>query len=147
MKPAQLSISIDVTTNNEYPFALHPYFNTPVAWLNVPSGSIIGTNTPVVEIRPVAESTMREAENALHFSRTDSFGAEYFGFPETLLSPAFRCIVDKTVKSPFPPKSVSFSAYIDRTREPVVDGGRPDVCLASFVRIPNLNYSRWQCLE
>jgi hypothetical protein len=148
ISPIPITITIDTSSKHEFTLAVHPLFNTPIAWLVVPSGSIVGSSQPAVQIRPVPESIMRYAENSVHPSRwTDFGGSENFGFQETLLSPAFMCVVDNTTQQPFQINAVEYRADIDSTREPITGGARPDVCLARLTRFEDLDYARWECLQ
>jgi len=91
---------------------------------------------------------MRNAENAVHPTRTGEFG-DYLTYAQTLLSVAFECVVPSDVIAPFA-LNLTYSATIDFTRLPSTQFLTnqlygPDVCLAYLYRIPALHYSRWTC--
>jgi len=96
---------------------------------------------------------MRDAENAVHPTRVSEFG-DYLTLPETLLSVAFECVVDATVKNTFA-LNLTFVATIDYTAQPLTQFSStgtngntgPDVCLGYLYLIPALRYSRWVCIN
>jgi hypothetical protein len=148
IKPVTLQYTADSARSAKFAMAVHPTKNTPVAWLEVPSGAMVGNSSkPTIQIRPVADSIMRWAENAVHPSRVSDF-TDHMTYVESLLSPAFECSVDDTVQTPFR-LSLVFEATIDSTREPQTQNQgdqNPDVCLAYLYRIPSLSYARWACI-
>jgi len=126
--------------------------NNVISTILIPSGSLLSSNDDAItiEFRPVADSQMRSAENAVHPTRQSEYG-ETLTYAETLLSVALECVVPDTVYSPFA-LNLSFTATIDFTRHPTTQylsnnnqKEGPDVCLGFLYRIPALRYSRWTC--
>lgn len=152
VKALPMTVSVDPSFTTRFDFALNSA-NIPIASLSVPSGSLVSSTTeePTIEIRPVADSVMKYAENAVHPSRQAEFGS-HLPYSETLLSVAFECLVSPALLYPFP-LNLTFSAIIDYTRQPLTQydvtklPSGPDVCLAFLYRIPSLYYARWVCVD
>lgn len=131
-----------------------------VAYLTIPAGAIISNSSSRNELTvlPVADSTMRFAENAVHQSRrvdelpSEDSGATLFYFTsslsyaQTVLSVAIECVVDKNIITPFPAPLV-YEAKVDWTRDFSNEPYKPsDICLAYLFRIKSLSYARWACV-
>jgi len=121
--------------------------NVVIARLTIPSGSLLAANlsqTTTLEIRPVADSQMRDAENQVAPSRVhmdDWDFPKYMTFAQTVLSPAFQCIVSDNAISPFP-LNITYTASIDTDRHPFYD----DVCLAWLYTVPEIEFTSWKCV-
>jgi shikimate kinase len=141
-----MTVTVDPSSSPQIDLAVD-VSNNVIASVKLLSGSLLSTsNDPVtIEFRPVADSLLRSAENAVHPTRQTEFGAQ-LSYAETLLSVAFECAVPTTVVSPFA-LNLTYSATIDFTRRPItqLQNSGPDVCLAYLYRIPALRYSRWTC--
>jgi len=145
VKALLMQYTVDSSLTTEFAIAIHPTKNVPVAWITVPSGAVVATGVPAIQVRPVADSVMLDAENAVHPSRQGEFAAQ-MTYAETLLSVAFECVVDETVDFPFSLDLV-YRAEIDATRMPDTTLPFPDVCLAYLYRIDSLGYARWACVD
>lgn len=149
LKAYQMTVTVDPSSSPQVDLAIDASNNV-IASVLIPSGSLLSTssNAVTIEFRPVADSLMRNAENAVHPTRQTEFGTQ-MTYAETLLSVAFECVVPTTVVSPFA-LNLTYSATIDFTRRPTTQyltnsNSGPDVCLAYLYRIPALRYSRWTC--
>lgn len=117
--------------------------NNVVSSVSIPPGSLLSTsdNAISIEFRPVGDSQLRSAENAIHPTRQVEYGLQ-MTYAETLLSVAFECVVPPTVAPNFA-LNLTYSAYVDFTRKPSTQylstqNSGPDVCLAYLYRIPGI---------
>lgn len=149
IKAYQMTVTVNPSTKTKVDLAIDESNNV-VASVILPSGSLLstGNNAISIEFRPVGDSQMRSAENAVHPTRQAEFGTQ-MTYAESLLSVAFECVVSKTVVPNFA-LNLTYSAYVDFTRKPSTQylsnqNSGPDVCLAYLYRIPALRYARWTC--
>jgi len=149
IKAYHMTVTVDPSAPTSVSLALDSSNNV-ISSVLLPSGSLLSTTqtTITIEFRPVGDSQMRSAENAVHPTRQGEFG-DHLGYPETLLSVALECVVPTAVTSPFN-LNLTYSAIIDFTRRPTTQyltnqKEGPDVCLAYLYLIPALRYSRWVC--
>lgn len=149
IKAYQMTVTVNPSAKTRVDLAVDSSNNV-VASVSLPPGSVLSAsnNAISIEFRPVGDSQLRSAENAIHPSRQFEFGTR-MTFAETLLSVAFECVVPSTVIPNFA-LNLTYSAYVDFTRKPSTQflstqNSGPDVCLAYLYRIPALRYSRWAC--
>ncbi|GAB5372013.1 hypothetical protein AAMO2058_001629400 [Amorphochlora amoebiformis] len=106
--------------------------------LTVPAGSVESTDSsqPFIFIAPVAESYLRTIKN---FHRRSWFPilGNFLEYPQTVLSPVFRCWRSTNIQS-FQ-LNITVSALIDRTY-PHIEG---DICLASSTTVNG----EWRCIH
>jgi hypothetical protein len=108
----------------------------PRASLTLPSGSFrVASGVPLMQMRPVADSQMRDVANPVDETRRDEFG-DALPLRRTVLSPAFECIVSPGVEQPFAVPLV-YRAALDLN----LGIQSEDVCLARAVG------GRWSCLR
>lgn len=116
--------------------------------LSIPSAALStggNVSTVTVSITSVDEGTVRRSENRIFSAKWATFGAEYFTFAESVLSPMFNLTLDSRLVQPVP---VNMTAYlaVDRTLGEV----NTDICLAKLIMINPPYYSggfsAWQCV-
>jgi len=113
-----------------------------IAEITIPSGAfnlLNGAATTSMSIRAVSDSRLRYAVNEIVPSRRSQYGS-YLGYPITVLSVAFECVLPVEVTPTFT-FSLTYTAWIDLT-PPVVD--YKDVCLARLIELQG--FSTWECL-
>jgi len=114
-----------------------------VGSIKIPSGAFTlnnGQTATSMSIRPVPASRMRYAVNEIVISRRQAFGS-FLPFSNTVLSPAFECVLGPEVNQPFT-INVTYTAWIDQIS--VIQNNYQDVCLARLVELQG--FSTWECL-
>jgi len=113
-----------------------------IAQITIPSGAfnlVNGAATTSISIRAVSDSRLRYAVNEIVPSRRSQLGG-YLGYPITVLSVAFECVLPPEVTPKFT-FNLTYTAWIDLT-PPIVD--YKDVCLARLIELQG--FSTWECL-
>jgi hypothetical protein len=147
LKASPLVVSVDNTVDVTIAIAVDSA-RVVQAKLLVPSGAIRvragapSSAKPVMTIRPVGESTMRDVVNRVTLSRRPEFRVKYLTMPWTLVSPAFECSTDALTAEPFK-VPVSVVASSDRDNLPLFK----DICLGYIYSVPDVNYRAWRCVE
>jgi hypothetical protein len=122
---------------------------SPIMRLSIPQGALVPRNgsesTTILDIRAIPESRLRSAFNAVHPTRVGAppFNyIRYLTFPQTVVSPAFECNVDESIKEPFN-VNLTVSSLVDNVRRDALTTWVEDICLASLLEIGQ--YKNWVC--
>jgi len=126
-----------------------------ISWLTIPSGAVAtrsGTFSTTLSLRPVGENRMRPAVNPIHRSRRNDPIYHYpdiLNFAESVISPAFECLVPPDVIQPFG-NNFSFRSVVDSNRyQAALPATKQltwieDTCLAQLVVIGGISF--WSCV-
>jgi len=147
IKASQFNVTIQATTDTSFAVALDSSLRT-VMTLGIPSGSLEIANGSVtsVSIRTVGESNMRGVVNAVTPSRVNDpvyQFTQYLTFAETVVSPAFQCVVDPSVNEPFAVNWTLTSLVDDNRRVAGSSVWVEDICLARLLTYGQI--ADWVC--
>jgi cbb3-type cytochrome oxidase subunit 3 len=149
IKAANQKVTVDINRASQITLAVDSSL-TPIMRLTIPQGTLVprtaGTTTTVLDLRVVGESRMRAAFNTVHPTRVGDAPynfIQYLTFPQTVVSPAFECNVDASIREPFN-VNMTVTSLVDNVRRDNSDVWVEDICLAYLLEIGQ--YKNWVCL-